>query len=228
MSMSAFGVEHGEIYKAGREHDRQMSNTLAGVGGTSAAVGVGSRTVGHLEGKGKDPMGFTLRESHKMKPMVPAHRARVLEINRAAHFKQSRYAGGLAAGSLALAGAYKVKQKKREKAALSKGRKTDIAADTAAVGTGGAAIAGGGYAAHALGVPAYAGGVTAQAMDHNLRSVKNKKMRMGAKELAHTKNLRKTGLRIAGVKGAGSLAGVGVAGLGGKAIYDVATQKKKR
>lgn len=226
---SAFGVEHpGVIFKRDDERARrygQVAGTMGALGATSAALGTGSATVGHLERKGHDPMGFTMREHHKLLPMVPAHRKRVLEINSAAHGKQAKVAGGLAAASLAVAGAAKVKQKRE----LSKARKTtDTTLDAATVGTGGAAVAGGGYMAHQLGGAAAAHADNWRVDSHNLRAAKKGHIRMGVKEKAFAQASRKVSRRVVGVKGAGALAGVGAAGLGAAGIYEGTRNLRKK
>lgn len=226
MSASAFGVDHGEVYKADREQAegyRRKANTLGALGGTAAALGAGSGAVGLAEHKGKDPMGFTMRPHYKLKPMATAHRARILQISTDAHKLQAKGAAGVAAASLGLAAAYKHKQKK----ALAKRRTpTDTALDTGSAATGAAAIGGGGFMAGKLGMDTAAHANHWYTDTHNLRSAKKGKLRLGVKEQKYIKGTRAVHARVAGVKGAGTLAGVGVAGLGAKSIYDAA--KKQR
>lgn len=228
---SAFGVDHpGVIFKADdrAKHYRRTANTFGALGATTAALGTGSGVVGHLESKGHDPMGFTMRENWKDKPKSPAHRARILQINRAAHGRQAKIAAGLSAASLGVAGAYKVKQKKAQ---VSKGertrRVTDAAAGTGAIGVGGAAVGGGGYMAHGLGRAAYAHADNVRVQAHNLRSVKQGRLKMGKKEAEWAKHGLKTSRRVVGVKGAGAAAGVGIAGLGVAGIHHGAKSFRK-
>ena len=240
MSLSAFGVDHGEVYKAaGSSADREKAygrtaNTMAALGGTTAAIGTGSKIVGHLESKGHDPMGFTMRETHKEKPMVPAHRARVLEINAKMHGQQARYAAGLAAGALTVAGAAKLKQKRAassqaQRRALSKRdrKASDVALGAGEAGVGGAGIYGGQQIARGFGRAAYAHIDNARVQGHNLKSAKKGLIRMGAKEKEFTRVSRNMSRRVVGVKGAGALAGVGVAGLGAAGVYQGAQHMRK-
>ena len=175
-------------------------------------------------------MGFTMRDSHKDKPMVPAHRARVLDINVKAHGRQAKIAGGLAAGSLALGGAYKYKQKRLSKAAGSSRdrvkRAGNAALDTGAVGVGATQVGAGGYMAGMLGRAAVGHADNIRVQRHNLASANKGAIAMGAKERAWATQGLKTSRRVIGVKGAGALASAGVAGMGGKTVYE-ATRRKK-
>lgn len=223
---SAFGVDHpGVIFKADDRADRyrRNANTLGALGGVSAGLGAGSGTVGYLESKGKDPMGFTRRyRSWKEKPHTPAVKSRILRANVKAHGTQAKVAGGVAAASLGLAGAYKLKQKKE----LSKAdhrKASDAALGAATVGTGSAAVAGGGYQAWQLGGAARQHASNWKAHSHNLRYAKE--LRLGKKAQQWAKDTRAVNRRVTGVKGAGALAGLGVAGLGGKAVHDTLRKK---
>jgi hypothetical protein len=96
------------------------------------------------------------------------------------------------------------------------------------VGLGGASIAGGGYNAKFLGGAANAHGQHAywshrMIREHNTGDVRAK---LTPVQLEHYKHARKVSSRVAGVKGAGAAASLGVAGLGAKAIYDVSRKKK--
>lgn len=219
---SAFGVEHpGVIFKADDEvkRNRNAARTFGGIGATSAALGTGSGIVRHMESKGKDPMGFTHRyKAHDAKAYHPRVKAKILSMNVKAHGIQAKTAAGLTAASLGVAGAYKYKQKQAEKVSKAR-KKSDVAAGSAAVGTGSGAVGAGGYMGYKLGEAAKFHGQNALGHGHNARQVKRGRLKMGTQELKWTKETRNIGRRVGAIKGAGALAGVGVAGLGAAGIH---------
>ena len=220
--MSAFGVEHPNvIFKRDDErakHYGRVATTMGALGGTSAALGTGSAVMGTLEHKGYDPMGYTHTDNHLQKPKVPAHKARILQINSKAHGKQAKLAGGIAAGSLAVAGAAHYK-KKRELAKRDwKKSTTDAGVDAGTAAAGVAGVGAGGFTAKHFGrdVAAHAEGWRIDS--HNIKAAKQ-----GAKApkklIEHAHQTRAISRRVVGVKGAGALAGAGIAGLGASGVY---------
>lgn len=242
MHTSAFGVEHWETGEISKEKDKAKSygrqaNTLAALGGTTAALGTGSGIVGAMERRGKDPMGFVSIKEHANSPKVkPAVRAKVLGGNAKAHALQAKVAGGLTAGSLALAGGYKYAQKQEQKRRkLSKALKLetkkkvrDAAIDTGAVGVSGASIAGAGAMARTLGPAVKAHAPNARVSHQVLRGHMKGKHKLGPRQEAWLRNNRKVSGRVVGVKGAGLIASGGIAGLGAKTIYDVGERNIKQ
>jgi len=240
MYTSGFGVEHWETSELVSKKDKEKSygrqaNTLAGLGATTAGLGTGSKIVGRMEDKGKDPMGFvSIRESPNAKKIRPEVRARVLAGNAAAHHTQAKVAAGLTAGSLALAGGYKYAQKKERQKKLSKALKPetkrkarDAALDAGTVGVSGASIAGAGAMGRSLAPAVKAHAPNAYWSHRAIKEHESGKYKVGPRTLANFKNNRKVSGRVAGVKGAGTLAAAGIAGLGGKSIYDVGARRVK-
>ena len=238
MHTSAFGVEHWETVSKEQSHReraegyRRNKRDLATIGGLSAGLGTGSAIVGHMERQGKDPMGFvSIKEKPRSPKVKPAVRARVLGANAKAHGIQSKVAAGVAAGSLGLAGAYRHAEKKEWKKQFGKAdtkRKVrDAATDVGTVGVGGGAIWGGNRMRQSLGPAAKAHGKIAYHSIQGLRGAKQGHYELGPIQEKWLKGNRKVATRVAGVKGAGTAASVGVMGLGAKAIYDTGKRNLK-
>jgi len=234
--ISAFGVDHGGVVSK-KDKDRaghygQMAGTLGTLGATSGGLAAGSGIVGRMEGKGKDPMHFTSTGQGE-KPMKAAVKARILAGNAKAHRWQSKTAGGLAAGSLALAGGYKLKQK-RERELSKRDRRNagdrassaGLAAGTAATGAAGLGV--GAKFAEQIGGQANIAGQDARSSHHLLAGHKLGAVDMDPKEVKWHKWNRKAGLKVAGIKGAGALAAGAAAATGGAALYEGARGARKR
>lgn len=219
--ISAFGVDHGgPISKARSEREKhygRMAGVLGATGGTAAALGAGSKVVEHLERKGKDPMGFAMPREPGAK--VPSGvRSRILRANIRMHGMQAKAAGGVAAGSLALAGAYKHKQNKE---LAKRSSASDKALDAAAVGTLG--VGGGAAGYHAKGMAEHAGGhaMNAHHAGRYLKAVKAGEASPGKKTLQFVNAHHMNSKKVAGIKGAAAAAGVGAIGLGAAGLYEV-------
>ena len=231
---SAFGVEHWETSEISKDKKkaegyRKTRNTLATLGGTTAGLGAVTGGIALAERKGKDPVGLTLPEEpgSGAKKHSAASTKRFLRLNAAAHGKQTAAAGAIGAGALGLAGAYHRAHKKELSKKLTKDKAKDAGRDTATVGLGAGAIGAGAYNTKHLAPAAAVWGGHSHYSHKVLQGEKKDKWRLSAKQRAYYKTARGSAARTAGIKGAGAVASVGAAGLGGKAIYDVAARRKK-
>jgi len=109
----------------------------------------------------------------------------------------------------------------------TKRKAKDAGRDTATVGLGAGAIGAGAYNTKHLAPAAAVWGGHSHYSHKVLQGEKKDKWRLSAKQRAYYKTARGSAARTAGIKGAGAAASVGAAGLGGKAIYDVAARRKK-
>lgn len=232
MTTSAFGVEHGGVSKAAGSKEREkhygrMAAATGTAGGATAALGGVSYGLGRAEGKGKDPVGFLTRRTARSKPVSHAVKMKVLPAIGAEHRWQGKASGALGAGTLALAGGYKLKQRKERQAmgkALSE--KTKRRAGDTALGAGTAATAGtAGYFA-AKTVPGYALGAAGGAMDaaskqRTLHNIKRTGTRATPNQVGWLKQGRNTHLRLTGVKGAGAVGATVAAGAGGLGLAEM-------
>lgn len=234
---SAFGVDHGEIYKKQLTPDQEkaqryhkVGQTLAGIGGTSAALGGATAGIGYAEHKGKDPMGFIHTYSqYKGRPISKPGQAKILRGVSSAHTKQAVVAGGISAASLGLAGSYRHRRKELIGPKVSKAFDRKKAGDTAraagTVGLGGTAAAAGGYNAQFL-TRHVADAQADFRRAHHVVALHNMgELDIPKKGLEAARKTRAVSARVMGVKGAGALASAGIAGAGGKAIYDLARKK---
>jgi hypothetical protein len=230
--LSAFGVEHGEIYKAQPTPDQQraqryrkVSQSLAGVGAGSLTLGGVIHGIGTAEKHGKDPMGFNNpMSSWHTKPMTRAHQAARLRSVSRSHGTQAKIAGGLGAASLGLAAANRHRSKQLSKA-LTREKVQDTARNAGTAGVGAAAIGAGGYNAKFLGSAVHEHQAPARAAHHLVAAHKMGDITLAPKDLKQAMKTRRISSRVVGVKGAGALASAGIAGMGGKAIYDLARKK---
>lgn len=250
--ISPFGIEHGydEISKASRsdkeraQHYGRMSAAMGTLGGTAAAVGTGSGIVGHLEHKGKDPMGFTTRslDEWDRKPMSGVVRANVLKPVARLHTGQMKagYTAGALGGALALG--YHHKKKKllqQKKQGVSKAQKRSKAdrAGGAALGVGSAALGGaalkeGMHVNHFMGASAKDWGKEARGAHHVLAGNKLGAIQItgndAERELAHARKLRRVGARSAAVKGLGAKGGALTAVAGGAGLFELGRYNMRR
>jgi hypothetical protein len=226
---SAFGVDHGEIYKgdpAKAERNRKTANSLAAIGGTSATMGAVTGGISVAEHKGKDPLGFLhSAKGYSKTGRAPsaAGKTKILSAVAHGHKVQAGVAGGLGAASLGLAGAYKHAQ--RKELAKSSG---DRARQAGTIGVGGASVGLGGYNAQFLGRHVAHHQREARAAHHLVALHNMGEVGLGAKDLAEARKTRAVSGRVVGVKGAGALASAGIAAAGGKAIYDATKRTKKK
>jgi hypothetical protein len=216
----------GNIHKADEAQGyRRKKNTMNAIGGGSAAMGATAGGIGLAEHKGKDPMGYTRTWAAETgRKVTPRMRSQVLGSVARGHRQQAIAAGALGAGALALGHGYK----KREQTAIGKAlsQKTkDRGQRAGSAGVGTAAVGAGGYNAQFLGRHVASDQRKLRASHHLVALHNMGEVGMGAKDLAEQKAVRRiTGRRI-GIKGAGALASAGIAGAGGKAIYEAARKQ---
>jgi hypothetical protein len=229
MSLSAFGVDHGEVYKAGdkekAKHYGRMSAATGAVGGLSTAVAGGAGAIGLAEHRGHDPMGVTRRGDHMAKPVSPAARARLLKIPTKIHTKQAIAGGAVGLTSLGLSGAYHHK-KKQELAKFDRKKAGD-----AALGTGAVGVAGG---------TGYVAAKHTRHMAHDAKvwhtNVKDAEGWIGSAQRlklkpAHVEfwNKYKKAAKVTSrVKGAGVVGGVAAAGAGAAGVAEMARYHGKK
>lgn len=245
MSISAFGVEH--VSKKDQEkvkHYDRMGNLMGGIAAGSGGIGAVSGAIGAAERRGKDPMGFTQRISTSPKKQLsPAAKARKLGKVAAAHTSQAKAMGALAVGTAALAGGYKhAKRKELAKAFTSKQKEKarDVGLGAGATGVGAGAAYQGGLHTKFLGEAAVSQGNAARNANQAIRvdrknraaGIRTRGYVLPKKEIQLMRELRRTGAKVAGVKGVGTLAaaGVGAAGVAGAgevARHAHASRKKR-
>ena len=254
--LSAFGVDHGydtisklsNQRKERAEHYGRMSGIMTGLGGTAGAVGTGSGIVAHMEHKGKDPMGFTEGDTWN-EPLRDTKKKAILRINRGLHANQAKVAGAAAAGGLALGYAYH-RKKKEALGQVKKNRErqnfdqkfTGTALGLGAAGVGGAAVKYSPKLSHQLGEAARTAREDIKTFkphvkEHNRLKGMVERGELSSRQLEREfpkaeadfarRNL-KLGRRVAGVKGAGSLALAGTTALGGAGTYELARHNLRR
>lgn len=113
------------------------------------------------------------------------------------------------------------------KKADTKRKVRDAATDTATVGLGAGAVGAGAYNTNYLAPAAKEWGNYSRYAHGALKGEKKGKWSLDAKQKKYYKKARVHAARTAGIKGAGVAASLGVAGLGGKAIYDVGSRNVK-
>lgn len=224
--LSPFGVEHPGVTfskkdKERAEHYGRMAGTLGATGGAAGGLAIGSGTVSRMERKGKDPMHFTNPRWEGDKKLSPGAKARILAGHSAAHKWQSKTAGSLAAGSLALAGGYKLKQKKELAKRDKRGRASDVALGTGTAAAGATALGGGAAFGHQIGGQAHLAGQEARSSHHTLAGEKLGAWDLDPAERKFHLTHRRANLKVAGVKGAGALAAGTAAATGGAALYSL-------
>lgn len=243
MSTSAFGVEHGDIYKGNSEREKhygRMAGATGVTGGLLGANAIGSGVVGHLEARGKDPMGFVHAE-HGARKVSHERRMKILKPMADAHRWQAKTLGGIGAAALATSGAYKYKQKKERKArAVAKAynvqehkgarRATDVAAGAGAVGTGALAVRKVPGFAHMLSNQADEWGKEAIGAHHVIAGKHRGAIDASKAELKAAHRTRKIGARVYAVKKPAAVALMGSTAAGGAGLYELgrhATKRKK-
>lgn len=231
--MDPFGVEEA-LSKRDRkkaEHYGRMSGAMGTVGVGAGSVGAGSAIVGRMERKGKDPMGFTARDSHLKKPLQGAVKMRILKPMAEAHAYQAKAMGGIGAAGLALSAGYHHKKKKalakRDKKRFKRSA-SDVAMATGSAATGVAALKTGGRFAHHLNQQAKVGETEARTSHHLLAGQKLGGVEMDAAETKFHHAQRKTGIRVSAVKRPAALAATTAAAAGGAGLYELGRYGSKK
>jgi hypothetical protein len=218
---SAFGVEHG-ISKAD-DHDRKMRNLTAGIGGASTVLGGATGAIGVAEHRGKDPMGFTGTNTWKQKPRSAGAKAKILRASAKAHYKQAGVAGAVGAAGLGAAGLYQHRMKQKQISKMSERARSNLT-EAAGGTTSAAAVASGAATANMLGSHAHHHYMIQRQDTKDLAT----KKRMPKAQVNWIKDSRKVSRRVAGIKGAGALAGAGLAGAGGYGLYQTGKKAMKK
>jgi hypothetical protein len=243
MTTSAFGIEHGRsgIAKAGsrerEKHYGRMAAATGTMGGATGALGGVSYGIGRAEAKGKDPVGFLTRRTARSKPVSHAVKMKVLPAIGAEHRWQGKASGALGAGTLAVAGGYKLKQRReRQRLGMSKrsssrsspafSEKTKRRAGDVALGAGTAGTAGTVGYFGARTIPNYAYGSAGGAMDaaakqRTLHNIRRTRTRATPNQVSWLKQGRNTHLRLSGVKGSGAAAATVAAGAGAAGLAEL-------
>lgn len=229
--MDPFGVEEVVLKrdKKRAEHYGRMSGAMGTIGVTAGSVGAGSHIVGRMERKGKDPMGFTARDSHLKKPLRGAVKMRILKPMAEAHAYQAKAMGGIGAAGLALSAAYHHKKKKElAKRDRKKRSASDAALAAGSAATGVAALKTGGRFAHHLNQQAKIGETEARTSHHLIVGQRLGGIDMDAAETKFHHAQRKTGLRVSAVKRPAALAATTAAAAGGAGLYELGRYGSKK
>jgi hypothetical protein len=212
------------------QHYGRMAGVMGTLGATAGTVGGGSALVGHLERRGKDPMGFTARAHHTQKPLGPAARTRVLTSMSDAHKFQAKTLGGAALGAAGLAGAYKYKQHK-ERQLLGKAfnvqqdkrtrRASDVGLGAAGAGVSGLTLHHGMRNAKMLNRQANIARNEARGAHALIAGKKLGEWDVEPKELAFAHRKRAIGMRVMSVKKPAAALTAGAAVAGGAGLYEL-------
>jgi hypothetical protein len=221
-------------------HYGRMAGVMGTLGTSSTALGAGSGVVARMERKGKDPMGFTMREHAGLKPLSTGARLRVLKPMAAAHSWQARGLGGIGAASLGAAAAYHVKRQHALAQPVGKAvtsqpsphrnlsRTAGAELGLGSAGVGAAALHYGGRHGNMLRRQAAVGLHEARGAHHELQAHKLGSLVLAPNQLHYANQLRSTGARVAGVKGAGALAAGVATAAGGAGLYELAHNRLAR